>query len=721
MPASISADLTADFIQEGLTLVDDALELVQPDGCPAASVNGLFRCLHTLKGTSAILELVALSEFVHRFEDFVRDRQGKGEGLTPAEAEVTRQGLFLLQEAVGAAGTEPLMVERPPFRDFLQALQQLKVEQASMACLDGLLGQLRQSLAAVSGVGAQASLLVPIIEATEAALGKIRSTRARVVLPVDHLAVEAVTLAGEDVTALVCRQLAALEQVAQHGKTAFASLDVHALNGDVAGLKALLAEGDFLLDWDVILDLCDISPEVVSEAVKRLWEEGVLREGQVTMRSGTLVAQAAAGPAAPAEMSPAEAGGALPAAEPAGGRGEHDPEFFRVSGRILDEIAAGVGSLVADRNALENLVSELGSLIPPRYRRLLQDSSGDLDRHVNSLERRVTSLTSRRLSELYQRLPALIKQLSEACGKSVLLETTGGEIEVPRSFLKILGDPLVHLVRNAVDHGFESPRDRLAAGKDQQGLLAIWARREDERLILTVADDGRGLDCAAIRRKAVERGLIPAAADLDDAAIRALIFAPGFSTAEAVTKVSGRGVGMDVVRAAIEGSGGRIQIESEPGRGTTFELVVPVISGNRTRDILLVQVGSQVFGVDYRCLVEVLDASQRVLHGHRDRRFFAWRGQLLPFVDLAVHLGEVAAGGGGDGLAAIRILVVEDEYGRRLACGVQGIQHKVKVVVTPFGHGLLKAHPILSGTAVVGTGEPRLVLEFRDVSLFLAP
>lgn len=692
--------IVEEFIQEALSLLDSAVDQLSPGGCGKEGVNAIFRCLHTLKGSSGFLELEALSRFVHGFEDFIRDRQEQDLGLTSAEGEKVMEGLELLQKAVVEA-ENAMLLDTEPYRDFLQSLQRLRTGKASMAGLLALVQELKGEIGAAHEEE-DAATLVPALEALQAAIAKARSRKKREVFSLDYSTLAKVVLKGRDVTQIVKCQLAALETVALAGKAAFGDLNTRMLDEGIATLAGLAEDGHFLLSWSIVEDLCGISSEVVQEAFKRLWEETILRQAELTWLPRVEA------PETQMDQGSSPARGSAQAEE----KSEQDEDYFRVSGKVIHAMALQVGALVECRNAMENLVQSVGSFLPSRYRRAIFDCYAGLDENTNGLERKVRCLNDRKLQDVFQRLLGLVQKLARGLSKEVDVEATGGEIEVPRSVLKTLSDPLLHLVRNSIDHGIEGAEERQRAGKPSQGRLELVARRDDDRLILAIRDDGRGLDTKRIRKKAEERGLIAVGQELDDATIHNLIFIPGFTTVDQLSEVSGRGVGMDVVRTALDSVAGHIRVESRAGSGTTITLVLPLAEGNRTRTILLITVRGQTFGVEYRRLVEVLDAEASLLHNFRERRFFDYRQSLLPFVDLAEFLFESAAGEREEEARSdCRILIVEDEQGVRLACGVGGISNKIKAVVTPFHHVFLKENPLFCGTAVVGTGEPCLILD----------
>ncbi len=707
MQSFIDQSIIDEFIQEALTLLDDALDQTGDDLTTAEGVNFIFRCLHTLKGSSGFLEFNALSSFVHRFEDFVRDAQSKGLGLTEPETARVAEGLVLLQEAVSRPADESI-VQSERFQDFLEALHEVETENVSLEHLENLVRQIKDEAASDSKF--EPAVLLGATQILEEILGKLqkRNTGAAI-LPVASADIKEILYDGKDLTELCVAQLRGLETVAGRGASGLRSLDSAELQQGLDKLKKILPENRYLLDWDVIADLLEISPEVVDEAFRRLWTESISLSCTITLAAEESSQQPGGGKEEKDIPQPAEP-------QKIEEKQHRREEFFRVSARIINQLAANVGLLVADRNSMENLIQELRRHMPGSLLRYMHDSFACLDRHINSVEQQITSLNNKKLADIFKRIPGLADKLAADLGKEVAVTISGEEIEVPRNIIKALNDPFVHIVRNSLDHGIEMPEQRERNGKFGQGSLDIKAWRDDERLTITVKDDGAGIDPVRVRQKAEAAGLVSEKDVLSDQEIINLLFAPGFSTNRQVTAVSGRGVGMDVVKSSIEEIGGRLVFESTLGQGTKLTVKLPLAAGNKTREILLVDVAGQVYGIDYRRVVEVLDGENITLHDFKGQTFFSYRDTLLKYLDL----GQLDRQGAEDESSAgnsAHLVVIEDEQKRRVSCAIMGIKEKIKVVVSGQSHPFIKTNPLIMGSAVVGTGEPFLIFDFSDLAL----
>ncbi len=308
---------------------------------------------------------------------------------------------------------------------------------------------------------------------------------------------------------------------------------------------------------------------------------------------------------------------------------------------------------------------------------------------------------------LFGRLSRAARDLAEKLGKEINVIVEGREVRIDKSMVDVLIDPLMHMVRNAVDHGIEAPTVRAAAGKPRRATLSITASENGNRIDIVIADDGQGLDHARIAAKAVELGLI-SAADSDrmtDEEISALIFRPGFSTASAVTEISGRGVGLDVVETTLQRLGGTVEVQSAPGAGTKFILKLP-ISAALLRT-LLVEVGGQVFALPERQVIAVREPAENEIEHAAGQSFILHRGTAVPVRDLARALGFQT---GAAAPAAVGHLVIVAAGGRVLGLGVDRVLRFQDLFLKEL-HPVLAAIPSVAGTSVLGDGRPVLVLD----------
>ncbi len=307
---------------------------------------------------------------------------------------------------------------------------------------------------------------------------------------------------------------------------------------------------------------------------------------------------------------------------------------------------------------------------------------------------------------IFQKMARIVRDLSSQQGKNIQFSMEGEAIEIDKTILERMTDPITHIVRNSVDHGIESPEARTAAGKPAQARVRMVAFQQDDQLILTIEDDGRGLDSVKIREKALEKGLITADANLSESQVQELIFLPGFSTNDQITEISGRGVGMDVVRRSVQEIKGSIQLKTEPGKGTQFRIALPlslsIIPG------LVVNIGSGQYVVPISQLVEVIEpGKQKIQEFAGQNRVINLRGEVMPSLCLGQLLGEKTE----DRQRAS--LVISSAIGK-VSFEVEDILGQQHVVIKPLGYEVAARRGILGG-AVLSSGEPSLILDLVDL------
>jgi two-component system chemotaxis sensor kinase CheA len=376
---------------------------------------------------------------------------------------------------------------------------------------------------------------------------------------------------------------------------------------------------------------------------------------------------------------------------------------LRVDVMLLNRMMNLVGELVLTRNQILQATAHEPSLT------LL---SRRLDMVTADLRESVMKARMQPVSNVFSKFPRIIRDLSQALHRKVRLVLEGQETELDKSLLEAIKDPLTHAVRNSMDHGIEPPDVRMASGKDPEGTLKLRAYQESSHVIIEVSDDGAGIRVERVRNKAIERGLIAAerAAQLSERELLQLIFLPGFSTAEAVTNVSGRGVGMDVVRTNVEKIGGKVEIDSRPGKGTTLRLRIPltlaIIPG------LIVRSLKQSFALPQGALSELVHIPpERVasaIEWMEGTPLYRLRGQLLPLIFLDRMLSSETRH--DQNAQRDHFIAVLDADGRRFGLVVDGLADPEEIVVKPLS-AVLKSIGLYSGATVLGNGDLALILD----------
>lgn len=407
--------------------------------------------------------------------------------------------------------------------------------------------------------------------------------------------------------------------------------------------------------------------------------------------------KAAALAAVPAGQAPAAAGAkAAPKAAAKSGGAEAE-QTVRVDTKRLDAIVNLIGELVLSRNRLKTL------------RTRLRDE--ELDRAVSTLDiataRLQTAVMRTRMqpvSKVFSRFPKVARDVARTLSKEVELELIGAETELDRNLVEALADPLVHLVRNAIDHGIESPALREATGKPRSGHVRLSAQQEGDYVSIEIQDDGAGIDPERLREIARNKGLIDAeaAARLSTDECLHLIFMPGFSTKAEVTDISGRGVGMDVVQSRIRELSGQIQIQSELGRGSRFMIRVPLTLA--ILPTLLVQAGEAVYALPLARVVEVLHAPQSSLGWFDGRAVLDRRSHTLPLIDLRRWLGVPAE------QPPLLTVVLLQAGETRFGLVVDQVRGREEVVIKPLPRAL-RGLPGYAGATLIGDGRMALILD----------
>lgn len=389
------------------------------------------------------------------------------------------------------------------------------------------------------------------------------------------------------------------------------------------------------------------------------------------------------------------------ASAPAGFEAPPLPRSVRVRTETIDRFLVAVGELMQRQARLESLHRAAP------FRELageFADELAGIERVTWELRRRALDIRTTPVRRVLERLPRVASELARALGKRVELTLQGDEVEVDRAVLDHLDDALLHLVRNAVDHGIEPQRAREAAGKDRIGHMSVSASRTAGRLRLRLEDDGAGLDVEAVRRRAVERGMLPEMAeDLSLERIAELIFEPGMSTRDEVSEISGRGVGLDAVKRSIEGLGGSIRMESAPGSGTAFEIDLPSMVA--LQRVLVLELRGERVALPLARVESIVDASEGAVERIGREAFWVWKDEPVPLVDLAEHLMP-SAGASPPGGSVLLIETRDFRFGLRV--DRVAADHEVFVREVPEA---LAGLPALAGVAILNDGEPVFLLD----------
>ena len=691
------ADLKEIFFVEAdelLSALEAGLRAIQTGAHEAETVNAVFRAVHSIKGGAGAFNLKALVGFAHRFETVLDELRAGRLAPDPALLGALLHASDHLADMVNASrqsiATDPDADER-----VIAALEMHSGCSGEVADE----GFAFEPLAMDSGLSFDLGALAPV--------GRMVTIVFR-----PHASAFA---SGHD-PALLMRDLTAMGR-------AKVTLDASALP-DAGSFDP----GQSYLSWVVQLEtehalgeIAHIFEFIEGVCVLEITEVGVVASPPVSCAPDTgLALPVLASPdmllpnpgqgdpplsaTLPAKQAVSAALAAAPAPAPR--------PTIRVDIDRVDRLVDILGELVIHQAMLTEAIEQ-----SPGFGSVEVDRSLDQLRQLSrQIQESVMAIRAQPVKPLFDRMHRIVREASMAAGKTARLVTEGEGTEVDKTIIERLADPLTHMIRNAVDHGLEKPGQRHEIGKPPEGVIKLSAAHRSGRIIITVQDDGAGIDREKVRQIAIEKGLIAPTAELSSQEIDALLFLPGFSTASEVSALSGRGVGMDVVRSEITGLGGRVGINSVRGQGTSLTISLPLTLA--VLDGMVVEVAGQTLVLPVSSIIETLrpDVSMRHSIGHSD-----WvldvRGRVLPLIDVGSALGFRAAPGPGDGDI---VVVVERGDDDAIALMVDGIRDQRQVVIKGLeaNYGQI---PGIAAATVLGDGSIALILDPTDLAMAAVP
>ncbi len=389
----------------------------------------------------------------------------------------------------------------------------------------------------------------------------------------------------------------------------------------------------------------------------------------------------------------------------------HKLQSIRVDVARLESLINLVGELMIDHSRIEQLQQLIRQEFPNHpYVAELSTVCSHASQVMIELQDGVMKSRMLPVDYLFARFPRMLRDLADGLGKRARLEISGKETELDRTVIEEIGDPLIHLLRNAIDHGIEMPEERRLAGKPEEGIIRISAVHEENQVVIRIIDDGKGIDTGVILEKAIEKGVVTEeeGKELSEQDIMMLIFRPGFSTSQQITDVSGRGVGMDIVLTHIEKIGGLIQVESKPGKETMFTIKLPltlaIISG------LLVEVSKQVYIIPMTNVVEIIRITSDQLESAGQYHSFEYRGGLLPLK----HLNRLLDIEGTDSREGMQYLVIIGLGDKKAALVVDRLIGNQEIVVKSLGRIIANTKGVTAST-ILGNGHVGFILDVQDL------
>jgi two-component system, chemotaxis family, sensor kinase CheA len=672
--------------QERLQRMDGLLLALEQNGGDRAAIDTLFREAHSIKGMSASMSYDELSKVAHRMEDYLDQFRGGKGALQRRGVDLLFEGVDLLRRGVEevAGGQHPSLSAEEYVAKMATVLLAPAAAPTDVAPPQGNLVVPPPRPAAPAGERSRFAVDLQI-----AADAPLPSARA-------YITLRRIRDLGE-----LVRSVPTMEQV-QAGQftgglsmlvaTQRTAAEVQAFLGslpDVASVVVRPAEGD-----------APSPPPAAPVAEQPAVERPRLEPARIAPPFSPPPPQAApptavAAPPAPAPP-PAASGG-----EPAGG-GRRTITMTRVDTHLLDDLMDQVGELVTANGVL---AEEAALIESPR----LRETAGRLLGLIRGLQQQAMKLRMMPLETIVDRFPRAVRDLARKRGKEVSFEVQGKDTELDRAILEELPDPILHILRNAIDHGIEPAEERVRKGKPPVGTIRLEASKERESVVLRLSDDGRGIDPAVIRRVALERGVITReqAESMPDGDLIMLVTLPGFSTAKEVSDVSGRGVGMDVVRSTIETLRGTLLIESTIDQGTTFTLKLPLTLV--VVAVLLIEAAGERYGLPVSVVEEILEIDRAEIQHAQGQEVIARDGLLLPLVRLRQLLNRPASEA-----EEARLVVVAEMRTRLIGLVVDRFIGYREVVVKPLDRALRGVRGF-AGVTMLGDGSTVLVLDLNTL------
>nr|WP_272904468.1 chemotaxis protein CheA [Citrobacter portucalensis] len=643
-------ELLADMEQHLLDLVPEA-----PD---SEQLNAIFRAAHSIKGGAGTFGFTILQETTHLMENLL-DEARRGEMQLNADIiNLFLETKDIMQEQLDAykSSVEP---DADSFEYICQALRQLALE-AKGETAPAVVNTAKLSV--VDSAAMQEEAVAKPEPASEDSKKRITLSR---------LKASEVDLLEEELG-----NLATLTDVVKGSDTLSATLDGNLAEDDIIAVLCFVIEAD-----QIEFETVSAAP-VAAEAE----EVAVVTEPQPVAVAPAVKATASEAPHSRAEREkPARAS---------------ESTSIRVAVEKVDQLINLVGELVITQSMLAQRSNELD---PVNHGDLIT-SMGQLQRNARDLQESVMSIRMMPMEYVFSRFPRLVRDLAGKLGKQVELTQVGSSTELDKSLIERIIDPLTHLVRNSLDHGIELPEKRLESGKSPIGNLTLSAEHQGGNICIEVTDDGAGLNRERILAKAVSQGM-PIHENMSDDEVGMLIFAPGFSTAEQVTDVSGRGVGMDVVKRNIQEMGGHVEIQSKQGQGTTIRILLPLTLA--ILDGMSVRVADEVFILPLNAVMESLQPREEDLHPLAGgERVLEVRGEYLPLVEL----WKVFEVEGAKTEATQGIVVILQSAGRRYALLVDQLIGQHQVVVKNLESNYRKV-PGISAATILGDGSVALIVD----------
>ncbi|QOR85345.1 chemotaxis protein CheA [Geobacillus stearothermophilus] len=660
MDMSQYLDLFIDESKEHLQAINERLLELEKTPEDMSVVNDIFRSAHTLKGMSATMGFEDLANLTHQMENVLDGIRNRRLSVTPELLDVIFEAVDHLEAMISsiAAGGDGT-------RDVRRTVEQLKrIEQGEMP-------------------NKQAAREEPPLEH---AYGEFEYHVLEQAKEQGFSVYEIRVRLRDDCLLKAARVYMVFEKLNEVGEIVKATPPVE-----------MLEEEQF--DREFLVTVVSKAP--ADELQKRLMGISEIDDVKVSMLSSnepSAESEKAAAPQQPAAMEQAAAVQAE-AEAPEKQTAKQATKTIRVNIERLDRLMNLFEELVVDRGRLEQISRELNHAE-------LTETVERMSRISSDLQTIILNMRMVPVETVFNRFPRMVRQLARELGKKVRLDITGADTELDRTVIDEIGDPLVHLIRNALDHGIEAPDVRVARGKPEEGTVQLRAYHSGNHVFIEIEDDGAGISREKVLQKAKSRGIVsPQAAEhLNDQQIYELIFAPGFSTAEQVSDISGRGVGLDVVKSTIESLGGTVSVDSQPGKGSLFSIQLPLTLS--IISVLLVQIAEETYAIPLSSIIETALVKKEEIFSAHNQPVIDFRGKIVPLVRLKDVFAVPGAADDGDAVAVVIV-----RKGEKLAAlAVDSFIGQQEVVLKSLGNYLSSVFAI-SGATILGDGRVALIID----------
>lgn len=706
-----------DEVRESIGKIDSELVAIEQDPSNSEVIFSLFRHLHSLKGSSKMFNVDNIGHIAHKLEDLMQiiDKDNTILARNTKIIDLLFRGNDIFREVITRLEDDISFINITP--DHAKFIEMINRQ------IDKVSGQDNPLLMAAQRLLEDLDSVVPTLDDLEASAIRKRmsevSSAIRAVTQGDGASDQVrYSYSGVDLTEMVVIFETGVEKF---GSGDFTEEDVKAFMANAENLINALFE---VAEEDIMGVLTELNDGLEMFETRSLEIDPVVIEfftAILTDLKGRLHKES--GGDLP-EAKPVETAAAAPTPEAAAADEHKQPtvqktqtKTIRVDEKKIDHFLDSVGKLITQSEILNHLqfsFREAG--INPALVRDFAAVNRAISSDIVNLQRSLMEVRQVEMDNILKKFPRLVRDISHRMNKEVELIITGERVPIDKSLLDDVEAAMIHLVRNSIDHGLETPGEREAAGKSRRGRISIRVLQEEASIKVELEDDGKGIDVAAVRRKAMEKGLLNREQlnEISDEDALNLIFASGMTTKNEATDISGRGVGLDVVSSNIRKWNGEVLLENRPGQGLTFTLHIPITNTLLTKEAILLRLGTGLFCMPLENVEEIIQLPPGQLHRHKDQYIFQHRDSVVTVVDIKLLLG-MACSTGGDPTVPHTFVLLRGKKNNRQAICAEEIVGQQKIVIKDFDLESFRQLPYYQGLTLMGDGRVVLVLDAEAI------